>query len=248
MSSGTTAVVIVLAIIVMAAIIAFAMASRRRRLQRRFGPDYDRVVAERDSRVRAEAELTERQRRVLKLDIQPRTEAARSRYLTQWQAIQEQFVDSPRAAVTDAYTLATTVMRERGYPTTDDDQVMADRSVDHAPTLEHFRAAQGITRDVAQGSAATEDLRQPLIHYRALFADLLGDRVQASTSTARLNGRAWHCMPGSPVSELVITSYFGSVLSASGLERTRTARQARHDGVPAQQGRAGAAHARVHVD
>jgi hypothetical protein len=68
------------------------MASRRRRLQRRFGPDYDRVVAERDSRVRAEAELTERQRRVLKLDIQPRTEAARSRYLTQWQAIQERVI------------------------------------------------------------------------------------------------------------------------------------------------------------
>jgi hypothetical protein len=174
MSSGTMIVIIVAAIIVIALIIAGLMAGRRRRLQQRFGPEYDRVVSERDSRLRAEAELTERQRRVRKLDIQPLTPAARSRYLAQWQAIQEQFVDSPDAAVTDAYALVTTVMKERGYPTGDDDQVLADLSVEHARTVGNFRSAQEITRNVADGSVKTEDLRQALIHYRELFADLLG--------------------------------------------------------------------------
>lgn len=150
------------------------MAIRRRRLRQQFGPEYDRVVTERESRTRGEAELTERQRRVRRLHIQPLTETARAQYLSQWQAIQEQFVDSPETAVSEAYTLVTAVMRERGYPVDDDDQVSADLSVDHARTVEHFRAAQAITREVAHGSVGTEDLRQAFIHYRALFADLLG--------------------------------------------------------------------------
>jgi hypothetical protein len=107
------------------------MAGRRRRLQQRFGPEYDRAVDAQDSRLRAKAELSERQRRVRKLDIQPLTQEARRRYLAQWQTIQEQFVDAPESAVADAFSLVTTVMTERGYPTTDDDQVMADLSVDH---------------------------------------------------------------------------------------------------------------------
>ena len=188
MSSGTTVVIIVVAIIVIAAIIAFTMAGRRRRLQQRFGPEYDRAVDAQDSRLRAEAELSERQRRVRKLDIQPLTEEARSRYLAQWQTIQEQFVDAPESAVADAYSLVTTVMTERGYPTTDDDQVMADLSVDHARTVDHFRSAQEITRNAAHGSVVTEDLRQALIHYRELFADLLGEAASL-TSPPTATGR-----------------------------------------------------------
>jgi hypothetical protein len=182
MSSGTTAIIIVVAVIVIALIIAFAMRARRRQLEQRFGPEYERAVGEQDSRLRAETELTERQRRVRKLDIQPLTEAARSRYLARWQAIQEEFVDAPEAAVTDAYMLLTSVMRERGYPATDDDQAMADLSVDHARTVGHFRSAQDITRDVAHGGGGTEELRQAFVHYRVLFSDLLGESADAAGS------------------------------------------------------------------
>jgi hypothetical protein len=198
MSSATTAVVIVVVIIAIAVIIAITMTARRRRLQQRFGPEYDRAVSEQESRFRAEAELTERQRRVRKLNIRPLSEAARTRYLAQWQDIQEQFVDAPEAAVTDAYSLVTTVMRERGYPATDDDQAMADLSVDHAATVGHFRAAQEITRNVAHGSTDTEDLRQALIHYRELFSDLLGDDA-AALSPRRTPGR--HAAPADNGSE-----------------------------------------------
>ena len=187
MSTGTVAVIIVAAVIAIALIIAVRLTSRRRRLRQRFGPEYDRVVSEQDSRLRAEAELTERQRRVRKFDIQPLTEAARAGYLARWQVIQEQFVDAPDAAVTGAYALVTTVMKERGYPATDDDQAMADLSVDHASTVGHFRSAQEITGNVAHGSVSTEDLRQALIHYRELFADLLGD--PADVATARMTSR-----------------------------------------------------------
>jgi hypothetical protein len=180
MSSGTTAVIIVVAVIVIALIIAFAMKARRRQLEKRFGPEYYRAVGEQSSRLRAEAELTERQRRVRRLDIQPLSEAARSRYLARWQAIQEQFVDAPEEAVTDAYALVTNVMRERGYPATDDDEAMADLSVDHARTVGHFRSAQDITRNVAHGGGGTEELRQAFVHYRQLFSDLLGQSADAT--------------------------------------------------------------------
>ncbi len=133
------------------------------------------MVTEQSSRLRAEAELTDRQRRVRKLDIKPLSEEARRTYAADWMTIQEQFVDSPQTAVRAAYELVTTVMTDRGYPIEDDEQVMADLSVEHAQTVSHFRAAQQITTSAATGEAATEDLRQALIHYRALFADLLGD-------------------------------------------------------------------------
>jgi hypothetical protein len=170
----TTAVIIVAVIVVVAALAAVAEMTRRRRLKERFGPEYDRAVADQNSTLRAEAELTGRQRRVSKLNIRPLDESARARYTVDWMAIQEHFVDSPEAAVADAYQLVTKVMTERGYPIEDDEQVLADLSVEHAQTVSHFRAAQEISRSSAAGQAATEDLRQAFIHYRALFSDLLG--------------------------------------------------------------------------
>jgi len=188
MSSGTTAVIIVVAIVVIAAVIGVAMTGRRRRLQQRFGPEYDRAVEEKNSRIQAEAELTQRQRRVRQYKIQPLSPEARSRYLAQWQGIQEQFVDSPQTAVTEAYALVTTVMRERGYPIDDDEQMADDLSVEHAGTIDHFRSAQAVTREAAHGSVATEDMRQALIHYRELFADLLGAPDDVAPATTDPDG------------------------------------------------------------
>jgi hypothetical protein len=170
----TTAIVIVVVVVILAALAAVAQMTRRRRLKERFGPEYDRAVADQNSTLRAEAELTGRQRRVSKLHIRPLDEAARARYTADWTAIQEHFVDSPEAAVAEAYELVTKVMTERGYPTEDDEQVLSDLSVEHAQTVGHFRAAQEISSSSAAGQAATEDLRQAFIHYRALFSDLLG--------------------------------------------------------------------------
>lgn len=175
MSGGTIAVIIVVVVVIIAALAAAGMMARRRRLQQQFGPEYDRAVTEQNSKLRAEAELADRQRRVRKLDIRPLSEASRAQYAADWVTVQERFVDSPESAVSDAYALVSAVMEERGYPTTDDDQVLSDLSVEHARTVGHFRSAQELSASAAAGTAATEDLRQALIHYRALFSDLLGE-------------------------------------------------------------------------
>lgn len=174
--STTAIVVIIVAVIVVAALVAgLMMAQRRRRLQRRFGPEYDRLVQQRDSRLRAEAELTHRERRVRRLDIRPLTDEERARCSLEWAGLQEEFVDRPAEAVSASQVLVTAVMKKRGYPTGDRDQVLADLSVDHSSTLEHYRAAEQISESGAAGSASTEDLRRAMIHYRALFLELLGE-------------------------------------------------------------------------
>ena len=66
-------------------------------------------------------------------------------------------------------------MAERGYPTGSYDDQLATLSVEHATTLEHYRDAHDISGRSERGEASTEDLRKALVHYRALFADLLGE-------------------------------------------------------------------------
>jgi FtsZ-interacting cell division protein ZipA len=184
MSTGTIAAIVVVVIVVAALIAVAAFAARRRRLQRTFGPEYDRAVESSDSRLKAEAELADRSKRVRHLDIRPLDPAAREGYAAQWTEIQQQFVDSPATAVTGAQTLITNVMRDEGYPTDDADQIMADLSVEHSATLEHFRTAQDLSNRASGGTASTEDLRQAMVHYRELVRELLGDPAdgyQAST-------------------------------------------------------------------
>jgi hypothetical protein len=88
--------------------------------------------------------------------------------------VQESFVDQPLQAVIDGQDLLASVMKERGYPAEDPDQIAADLSVTHAATLDHYRAAQEISANAERGDASTEDLRQALIHLRVVFGELLG--------------------------------------------------------------------------
>ena len=171
----------------MAAILIGVTAVRRRsRLRQRFGPEYDLLAEERDSKLKAESELAGREKRVHGLDIQPLTESARAGYAIQWAAIQEQFVNTPADAVASSQLLVVEVMCELGYPAEDPDQMLADLSVEHASTLGYYRAAEETSRHAAAGTASTEDLRLAMINYRALFRDLVGE--PAGEPAAAANG------------------------------------------------------------
>ena len=174
--SSTQVVVIVIVVAVIAALVAVAVvASRRRALRERFGPEYDRVVAEQDSRSAAERELRERERRHAELELTPLSPESRARYAAAWEELQVRFVDSPAETVGEADELVSRLIAERGYPTGDFSDQIAHLSVEHARTLTHYRDAHGIRQRNERGEAGTEDLRQALVHYRALFADLLGE-------------------------------------------------------------------------
>jgi hypothetical protein len=186
MSAGAIVAIIVAVVVVLLVIGALTMA-RRRKLQQRFGPEYDRVVDKTHSRRKAEAELAERERRVRSLDIRPLDETARVRYAGEWTAIQERFVDQPEEAVAQAGILVTSVMKDRGYPTEGHDQILADLSVEHANTLDHYRQAHDVSMQAEGGTASTEDLRLAMLHYRALFSDLLGVPGQAGSAAGAGN-------------------------------------------------------------
>jgi len=181
MSTGAI-VAIIVAVVVVILVIGMITAMRRRQLRQRLGPEYDRVASEMHSQRKADAELAERERRVRSLDIRPLDETVRVKYAAEWTAIQERFVDQPEQAVTQAELLVTSVMKDRGYPTEEHDQIVADLSVEHAGTLEHFRAAHQISMQAEAGTVTTENLRLAMLHYRALFSDLLGPPSQARQS------------------------------------------------------------------
>jgi hypothetical protein len=206
MSAGVTVAIIVVIVIIVAVAAVAATASRRRRLRERFGPEYDRTVANQQSHRKAEAELASRERRVRNLDIRPLAPAARAEYTTQWATIQERFVDQPAAAAGQAQQLVTAVLQDRGYPTEGYDQILADLSVEHARILEHYRAAHSISESAADGSGSTEDLRQAMIHYRAMFDDLLTGDAGAPEAAAERAGetgpaKADNRIPGEPAGE-----------------------------------------------
>ena len=95
--------------------------------------------------------------------------------------MQARFVDDPSTAVRDADALVGRVMEARGYPVGDFEQRSADVSVDHPTVVEHYRAAHDIALRHAQGQASTEDLRQAMVNYHALFTELLEEPQTGET-------------------------------------------------------------------
>ena len=185
MSSTLITVLVVLLIVGAVLVVLGVVANRRRALRQRFGPEYDRVVESTEDRRAAERELRDRERRHAELELRPLAPESRERYSASWEEIQARFVDAPNEAVGEADELVTRLVAERGYPTGDYDDQLAHLSVEHARTLDHYRQAHDINERNSRGEATTEQLRQALVHYRALFADLLGtepDHLASSTN------------------------------------------------------------------
>lgn len=176
MSTTTLLVAIVVIVIALAAVwFLVTQNNRRRNLRERFGPEYQRAVTKEGDPKRAERELGARVKRREALEIRDLPPEAQARYAQSWRAIQTKFVDDPRGAVREADLLVTAVMRERGYPTDGFEQQAADVSVDHAGVVSNYRSAHDISVADREGRANTDDLRQAMVHYRALFQELLGE-------------------------------------------------------------------------
>jgi hypothetical protein len=201
--STTAVIILVVAIVVVALLVAAALAAvqarRRAALRDRYGSEYDRTVDDADNRRAAERELRDRTERRERLDIRPLEPLAAQRYRDEWRVVQERFVDSPAEAVAQAHGLVTSVLRERGYPTTDEDERISMLSVDHADVLEHYRTGMRTEqrwRD--SGQADTEDLRLAMQHYREVFDRMVADTdssaypdedAQSTRRTSAVDGR-----------------------------------------------------------
>lgn len=186
----TTAIWVLVAVVLIGAVawITFSRV-RSQRLRERFGPEYDRTVRTEGTVRKAEAELDARARRVKSLHIRPLSPSDTTRFDTAWRAVQARFVDDPQGAVTEADRLVGEAMAARGYPVGEFEQRVADISVDHPDVVVNYRAAREIAQQHAQGRASTEDLRQAMVHYRALFRDLLETKTEDVDEHAHHNHR-----------------------------------------------------------
>jgi len=185
---STTVVVIVVLVVVIVALLVVGgvVALRRRRsdrLREEFGSEYEREIVSAPTRIAAEKELRERQKRHRTLDVRPLKPDERAGYSESWNQIQNEFVDSPGDAVREADRLVIAIMRKRGYPTDDFDQRAADVSVEHPDVVEHYRDAHLVAVAHERGDADTEDLRRAAISYRSLVRALLDDRTEEHDRT-----------------------------------------------------------------
>jgi hypothetical protein len=182
-----TTLLIVVGIVAVLLLLALLYAARRaaderqrsQTLRERFGPEYERTLESAGDRRQAEAELEARQTRVAALPLRTLSAQEQEVLRNNWRAAQARFVDEPAQSIAMADRLVTEGMRTRGYPVGDFEQQVADLSVEHAAVLDHYREARRIAQASEAGLANTEDLRQAMVHYRALFDDLLTTASEA---------------------------------------------------------------------
>ena len=178
-TSTQVAIVVEFVVVIVGAVLAFYLQRRRtEKLRARFGPEYERSIAESGDRRRAEAQLEKRAERVEKYHLRPLTAEDRARFTEQWDRVQAHFVDAPAGAVAEADQLLGDVLATCGYPMGDFEQRAADISVDHPVVVQNYRSAHDIAIRQAKGQSTTEDLRRAMIHYRALFEDLVNERKE----------------------------------------------------------------------
>lgn len=181
MSMDPIALAAILALLLVAALLLWWLYRARRTsaLRERFGEsEYDRTVDALGGRGKAEANLVEREHRFAELELRPLTAAERLRFTDRWHQAKARFVDDPATAVEDADEVLGGVMGARGYPVTDFDARYESLTVDHGEIARHYRAGHDLALKQRAGTATTEDLRQAMIHYEALF-----DALSAEGST-----------------------------------------------------------------
>ena len=182
----TTLVIAVVAAIIVFIVggflgVYFSRRQRTKRLQDKFGPEYDRMISETKDQSKVEDELEARMERVEALDIQTLSDEQKKHFAHQWQSTQAKFVDQPLIAIQEADQLIKEIMYEKGYPVEDFERRAADISVHFPDLVTNYRNLRDIVYKSENEDIDTEDLRQAILHSRSLFEELLGMDVHEYT-------------------------------------------------------------------
>lgn len=165
---------IVAVLIVVGLIARGARRSRTEALREKYGNEYDHAVESAGSRRRAEEDLMARAEEAKSFNIRPLTSTEHQEFRQDWNRIEMRFLERPTTAVVEADELVEQVMRARGYPMADFEKHAAYLSVHHPGIVEHYREGHAAIDSNRDGKSSTEELRQSMLHYRALIDELLG--------------------------------------------------------------------------
>jgi hypothetical protein len=172
---NTTWIILIIAALIVVGLVSMVVARRERtkRLEEHFGPEYERTISVVGDQSQAEKELEERLAHKKALNIRPLSTDEINRYSLQWQDVQRDFVDEPLTALQEGDRLIQEVMHLRGYPVEDFEERAALLSVDYPTLVTDYRGMHSIAVKEVKDQVNTEDMRQAMVHARALFNNLI---------------------------------------------------------------------------
>lgn len=173
---------------------------RRENARREFGPEYERTSKERGSEDDAVEELYDRREKVQK-ETEPLSDESRQRYEERWEEVEHVFVDNPDRSIEMADRTITDILEERKFvagASQSDEETEKRLAVAHPDIADDYREARKIRADVVgrtsggrdagtdseehesseeddshSNGEATENLRQAIRKYRAVYKKLL---------------------------------------------------------------------------
>ena len=176
MDTNTILIVIIVVLLLVVGGLAGMVMSRKqrtKRLEERFGPEYEHTIGVVGDQSQAEKELEERIAHVESLNVRPLSADEVNRYSLEWQKTQSEFVDEPLTALQKADHLIQEVMKAKGYPVENFEQRAADISVDYPELVRDYRGMHRIAVKETRDKVSTEDMREAMIRARALFENLI---------------------------------------------------------------------------
>ena len=167
-------IVIALAVVIAGLVLFSAAQSAKRkrereRLQHRYGPEFDRTVAEHRSTRAALEDLKEREEQHQQLALRDLNEADLVLVRKHMAMAQYRFVEDPADALRRTEGVLTEVLRAKGYPVEDRENAIRLFSVDHPTHAETLRTAldSSSTTDV-------DELRTRFLDARQTMAEVAG--------------------------------------------------------------------------
>jgi type II secretory pathway pseudopilin PulG len=187
----TIIVVVVVVILVLAIFFAVRRSRARRQEQQRartreeFGSEYERTAQEKGSEEEAEKELR-RRRGSVERNIEPLSDERREHFESQWGEVERVFVENPEKSIEMADRTVSDILHERRFVTDSsqsDEETEKNLAVLHPDVADDYREARRMRADVVArsggssagdvGEQSTEDLRQAIQRYRAVYGRLI---------------------------------------------------------------------------
>lgn len=128
----------------------------------------------------------------------PITPDQREIFIAAWRDVQGRFAQDPGAAVSNADELLGKIMLARGYGLALMSNVN-DLPVEQIEALRHYSVGHAIARSHLQGSADADQLRHAIVHFGALFDDLVNEPLDFSPVIENRFSRL-HDLGGEPAS------------------------------------------------
>lgn len=192
---GLVEILVILAVVVIIVLLIVFFVSRRSRSRRQeeqrersreeFGSEYERTARERGSEEEADRELR-RRRGSVERRVEPLSDERKEHFEGQWGEVERVFVDNPERSIEMADRTVSDILQERRFiadSSQSDEETEKSLAAMHPDVADDYREARRMRAEVVARSGrsadegseeqSTEDLRQAIRRYRAVYGRLV---------------------------------------------------------------------------